>query len=211
MLINDLLNIEPSHGAAEVMANWSDDALIHCVIHQHGQSDHAFATLMSRYHPWIFRRCLFRLGNHHDAEDATQDVVIRLQAKLYQFEGRAQFKGWLNAIITNYCNTYVKRQSRYVNCDQFEQLVESQEHEVSTDPYAVLAEQQLLQQALGSLSDKSRQVLKLRFFADRSLEEIARILSISLSATKARLYRAIEQLTKLFYRLDGNDLPQCLT
>ena len=47
--------------------------------------------------------------------------------------------------------------------------------------------------ALDQLGDNAREVLQLRFFHDYSLEEIAATLSISLSAAKMRLYRALEQ------------------
>jgi RNA polymerase sigma-70 factor (ECF subfamily) len=44
-------------------------------------------------------------------------------------------------------------------------------------------------------------VLRLRFFEDRSLEEIAAVLTISLSAAKMRLYRALEQFSRHYQAL----------
>jgi RNA polymerase sigma-70 factor (ECF subfamily) len=202
MQANCVEQINHANATATIMTTWSDEALV-CWIadKQHGWCS-AFTSLMTRYRPWIYKRCHFRLGNHDDAEDATQDIVMRLYAKLHQFKGRSTFRSWLNRIIDNYCNTFAVRRARYTTSEHIEQLIELHQQEDVTDPYSVHAEQEHMRQALSALPQNARQVICLRFYGDFSLEEIARMLSLTLSAAKARLYRAIEQLKHFYHKLD---------
>jgi len=193
------------------LAAWSDDALIQLAVDKGSNADNAFAILIDRHRRWILRGCLFRLSNHHDAEDATQDVIMRVYACLHQFQGRAKFRTWLNTIIVNYCNTFAVRRAKYVTRDHIEQLIEihQQEEEVVVTPHEAHAEQAQINQALLSLSDNAQQVLRLRFYVGYSLEEIAEHLQLSLSAAKARLYRAIEQFKHLYIRLEEGKFTAC--
>ena len=204
--MNCVLKTKQYCSTETAMATWSDESLIAAFCNQQNHSEAAFAALSSRHRDWIYRRSLFRLGNHHDAEDATQDILLRVHAYLHQFEGRAQFKSWLSSIINNYCNTFATRRARYITSDQLETQLELQEQEEALDPFEAIAEEELVQQALSAMPENAREVLSLRFYAEMSLEEISNILQITLSATKARLYRAIELLKKLYLRLECNNL-----
>ncbi len=197
------------HVADAAMDTWSDEALISWYCSKQPKWRFAFAALETRHRPWIFRVCLFRLGNHHDAEDATQDIVLRVYNNLQQFQGRSQFKTWVNTIIVNYCNTFAVRRSKYVTSDHIEQLIELHEEAEFVTPYDALAEQELVRQAVFSLPENARQVLNLRFYGQYSLEEIARILCLPLSTTKARLYRAIEQFKILYFQLGEEKSSPC--
>ena len=210
MQINHALQTTQRHCADNDMSVWTDEVLIHLITSNQGRAGDAFSILALRHQQWIYRRCQFRLGNQHDAEDATQDIIMRVHARLHQCRQPAQFKAWLSTIINNYCNTFAVRRARYVTSDHLQKLIELHELEKSpasaksffADPESRLAEQDIMHKALTSLTEKNQQVLKLRFYADKSLQEISDILCLTLSATKARLYRAIEQLKQLYFRLD---------
>ncbi len=195
-----------SEAAQNAFASWSDLALVEWVADKQTDWPVAFSVLASRYRPWVFKRCLFRLANFHDAEDAAQDIVMKVYANLHQLKGRAQFRAWLRTVVDNYCNTFAVRRARYTTCDHFEQLIELHELYAFSIPHDVLAEKELVQRALSSLPENAQQVLRLRFYADHSLEEIANILCLTLSAAKARLYRAIEQFKVQYCKLDGEHL-----
>jgi len=210
MQINHALQTNQCHCTDEDMSICTDEALIHLISTNQKRAGDAFSALARRHLQWIYRRCQFRLGNQHDAEDATQDIIIRVHARLHQCQQPAQFKAWMSTIINNYCNTFAMRRARYVTSDHLQQLIELHDTEnaptsadaLFADPESRLAEQDIMHKALTSLSEKNQQVLKLRFYAEKSLQEISDILCLTLSATKARLYRAIKQLKQLYFRLD---------
>lgn len=219
MIVNEKINKNQQDNTEIDMFCWNDDALIRLIVGKQGDYREAFSILITRHREFIYRRCLFRLGNQHDAEDATQDIVIRVSKKLHLYQHRAQFKSWLSTVINNYCYSYAKRRARYVTTDHLQQLIEIHEagntsysntsvtgliNQTYSDPLDQLAEEELVHQSLASLPENTQQLLTLRFYAEKSLYEISQILRISLSATKARLYRAIEQLKSIYYKLEGN-------
>lgn len=61
----------------------------------------AFAAIVDAQYDFIFRVAYKWLGDRSDAEDVTQNVVIKLAKSIRQFDGRAQFSSWLYRIALN--------------------------------------------------------------------------------------------------------------
>jgi RNA polymerase sigma factor (sigma-70 family) len=61
---------------------------------QHGDRD-AVTTLVARHRPWIYNISLRMLGDPGNAEDATQDIFIKVLERIGSFEGRSAFRTWL--------------------------------------------------------------------------------------------------------------------
>ena len=152
----------------------------------------AVDELVRRHERWVFSRCLMHLGNHHDAQDAAQEVLLRALQGLARFKGESEFRTWLYVIIRNACRTLALRRSRHMLSIHLQELIRLH---VESLTRAADAETEIAPQVSRTLEDIStdaRQVLELRFFRDYSLEEIASHLGIGLSAAKMRLYRAID-------------------
>lgn len=62
----------------------------------------ALETLLSRHKDWIFNIALNMTGNTHDAEDITQEVLIKIVTKLNTFEHRSSFRTWIFRITKNH-------------------------------------------------------------------------------------------------------------
>jgi RNA polymerase sigma-70 factor (ECF subfamily) len=63
----------------------------------------AFAALIEQYRRPVFRHCYRMLGSGADAEDATQDALVRAWLGLRGYDGSGRFAGWLHRIATNVC------------------------------------------------------------------------------------------------------------
>jgi RNA polymerase sigma-70 factor (ECF subfamily) len=72
----------------------------------------AFRRLVEPLRPVVFSRCHGNLGSVHDAEDATQEAMLRAWRGLAGFEGRSSLCSWLLRIATNVCLDTIKRHSR---------------------------------------------------------------------------------------------------
>ncbi len=203
---NNALRQKQCRAVNGAMDTWPDDKLISMITSKLPNWRFAFTTLSERHQPWIFNRCLYRLQNYHDAEDATQDILLRIYNKLHQFQHKAQFRTWINTITDNYCNTFAVRRSRYFMCEHIDQLIEIHLQADAMIPNEAYTEQLLVRQVLSMLPENTRQVLSLRFYGQYSLDEIARILSLTLSAAKARLYRAMGQFVQRYERME-NPVP----
>jgi len=200
MMVTTIQQTDPMDAAGNTFSAWPDIALISWVNQQRAGHSQAFDVLTARYRTWVFNRCRFRLDNAHDADDLTQDVWLRVHTNLNQLQDKALFKAWLRIIVDNCCNSFAVRRARLgehcISSDENIFLLDEQVSSVA--PEEVLAEREAVSQVLSVLPHNARQILKLRFFVGYSLKEMAHCLNLSLSATKARLYRAIEQF-KLHY------------
>ena len=68
--------------------------------------------LIKRYRREIYTACLRYLRHPHDAEDALQDVLVRIHRYMHRFEGRSSFRTWLHRIIQNQCHSLAAKQAR---------------------------------------------------------------------------------------------------
>src|SRR5256885_17109943 len=62
----------------------------------------ALETLVGRHQPWIYNIALRMLSHPQDAEDATQEILVKALTTLSSFEGRSSFRTWLYRIVVNH-------------------------------------------------------------------------------------------------------------
>jgi RNA polymerase sigma-70 factor (ECF subfamily) len=149
---------------------------------------------------WLLRRCVARLGSAADAEDALQDITLKLMGSIERFEGRSALRTWVIRIADNHCYTLLKRRNRFAISDHLRHsisLLEEQRHELSGLDEDT---EHQVSTTLHALSDKNKEILRLRFFRDQSLDDMAMNLGLSLSATKMRLYRALDAFEKKYVK-----------
>jgi len=72
----------------------------------------AFARLVEPHQRAMFRHCYRMLGSGADAEDATQDALVRAWRGLPGYGGSGAFGGWLHRIATNVCLDRLRGQQR---------------------------------------------------------------------------------------------------
>src|SRR5579871_2811588 len=63
----------------------------------------AFRVLVERHYNAVFRLCRSILRHPEDAEDATQEVFVRVYGALGQYAGRGAFGAWLRRLTVNHC------------------------------------------------------------------------------------------------------------
>jgi len=175
-----------------------------------GEKD-AFRELVERYKKRIYSLSRDLTGNHHDAEDLSQEVFIKAYRSLKDFRGEAQFSSWLYRITVN-TSISQRRKKSYTALI----LHDPEENDRSENPgQAVLAAGQdpersaeagLMQihidAALQQLAPREKSIFVLRHYHDLPLKEIAETLNISLGSVKSLHFRAIKRLQKelSFYR-----------
>lgn len=153
-----------------------------------------FNELIRRYEPLVFGSCLRILKNAQDAEEATQDVFLRLFKKINLFEGRSKFKTWFFRLAHNVTFEVRKRIMRRVNRE--EEIVENMQ-EASGEPISN-GNGGLVFDVLETMEEDQREILLLRFASDLEFSQMADILGSKLSATKMRFYRALECFEEKF-------------
>ncbi|MCB1095889.1 MAG: sigma-70 family RNA polymerase sigma factor [Verrucomicrobiales bacterium] len=168
----------------------------------------AYREIVRRYESIVYNTSVKMIGSVQDAEEICQDTFLRVFHKLHQFEGRAAFKTWLFRIVYNFCLTrrkqLAKRRDREgVNTDDLsESLVASE------SPVDGMSLSEELEKAMALLDEDQRRMIVLKYITGLSLQEIADVSDLGLSATKMRLYRALEEFKRIYTAIREGKEPE---
>jgi RNA polymerase sigma-70 factor (ECF subfamily) len=143
--------------------------------------------------------CFSMLSNHTDAEEAAQDVFVKVYQSLNKFKGDSSFSTWLYRITANHCLDVLRKRNRRknVSLDAMVEQEGSQIQKLFATPGLAdtqLENRQLADKILSTLSEDHRHILTLREAEGLEYQEIAEVLGCSLDAVKGRLARARKQL-----------------
>jgi RNA polymerase sigma-70 factor (ECF subfamily) len=147
----------------------------------------AYAQLVRRHYECVFMICLGVLGNVEDAEDATQEAMLKGFMQLKKLRNSSQFRQWITKIARNLCLNLVrrKRRGKQIVAEKATSVVREQRRD------------DRLQQAIEHLPLEIRQPLVMYYFDSRSVQSVANDLNISTSAVYSRLRCAIKELHRL--------------
>lgn len=158
--------------------------------------DRAFAALYREHLRDVYSYCYYRIGNHHDAEDITEQTF--LQAYRHFERARRESDGrplrpWLIRIAHNLAANYHRDRSRRPTAAL--DNVEPVEHPHGTE--RVVEGRERMREVISGLDrlpEDRREALIMRFSLGMSNREIARALGRTDGATKVLIHRAIRQL-----------------
>ena len=141
-----------------------------------------FDQVYEAYGPSLYRFCLLHMKNPSDAEDVMQEVFCKRLYRAPKFRSPEHERNWLFQVARNQCRDERRRMRRTGL------PLEAAEH-VSIPP----AQLSLLEQA-SNLPEDQRTALHLYYYEGYQVEEIARLLNISVSSVKMRLKRGRDAL-----------------
>ena len=149
----------------------------------------AFERLSGAYADRVFMLLLRLLGDRSEAEDVTQEVMLRAWQGITRFRGQSSYFTWLYRIAVNEANRALERRSRRpagvaIGPDELQLPAPA-----ALDP-SRQAENSELRRALAELPPSRRTVLLLRDVERLSMQEAAEIAGISQAAFKTRLHQA---------------------
>jgi RNA polymerase sigma-70 factor, ECF subfamily len=181
----------------------------------------AFGVLYDRYYPHIFRFVLSRTGNYELAQDLTAETFFQALKSIWRFRLRNRpFKAWLYKIAVTQVAGFYRKKSKYceLSIDESPEIinrpsVEKSSRELPEVESLKLAEFKQVHTLLSKLKPIQHDVVILRYFEEKSLEEISTILDIKINTIKSHLRRSLVELRKLlannntFYK-DGRSISQ---
>lgn len=120
------------------------------------------------------------------AEDIVNDSVVKALKALHTLQDPTRMGAWFYRIVANTALSWIRSSKRELNLDQaLAEAIPDQE-----DGFSDLNFNQMIQM----LDSKSRCIVVLRYFEDRSFDDIAHILDENANTVKTRLYRALKVL-----------------
>lgn len=167
----------------------------------------AYETLIGAYEKLIYNLCLKILKDQEESADAAQEVCLKIWRQIGSFKGTAKFSTWVYRMTTNQCLDMLRKNKRKETEVSLYLSEEEGKEEKMTDAQSIwedmsehLARKELgviVMQGLEEIKEEYRIILILREMEERSYEEIAQILDLSLGTVKSRLSRARQALKKI--------------
>lgn len=154
----------------------------------------ACATIVQRYTSVLYNQAYRMLGDAFEAEDAVQEVFLRVFRNLKSYDPSRRLVTWLLTIGSNYCIDRLRR--RRFNWLTLEDVAFWLPSTQPGPERSALqsAQRAAVQRALQRLPESYRGVTVLRYWHDLSYDEIGAILGLTESTVKTRLHRARKML-----------------
>jgi RNA polymerase sigma factor (sigma-70 family) len=162
-------------------------------------SEEAFTTLVSRHVNLVYSVALRRLGDPHQAEEATQAVFIILARKAATLGSDTILPAWLCRTAQYVAADALRSQRRRQNREQ-EAYMQSTLNQPEAEPSVWPEVAPLLDLAMAKLRTKDHSAIVLRYFEGKDLKQVSTELGVSESAAKTRISRAVEKLRKFFLK-----------
>lgn len=147
----------------------------------------SFETIILESQNYVWSYALRFLGDYHVAEDAVQEIYIKIYKGLPKFDNRSTFKTWLFSVTRNTCvDSYRKNKTNELS---FQKEPEGSTNDEYSDGY--------LAEKLNKLKPELRQAFGMVVIFGFSYKEAAAEIGCSMEALKSRLFTARKELMKM--------------
>ncbi|MFM8634678.1 MAG: RNA polymerase sigma factor [Planctomycetia bacterium] len=169
-----------------------------------GSDGIAFTALMDRHRERVWRVCWRLMGTQHDAEDAAQEVFVRLFFDRGKFAGRSSYSTWLHGVAIRTClmlrRSRSRRRRREAPGDDARLAAQP---DAAAEPTAAVDAAHDISPLLDGLDEEDRALVLMRFAEGHDYEHLAEMFGISSGACRMRISRIREQLAAKAGRLFG--------
>ncbi len=170
-----------------------------------------YTKIVNKYKNSIFNQAYYFIGNRPDAEDITQEVLIKLWHNLHQVKTKA-VKAWIFKVTRNTCIDYARKRKAHIsisinNNDEKVSVMENladlnpnpEQKAISND----ITEQ--IKQFINRLPEKIRSVVIMRDIQDLKYDFIAETIGTPVNSVKTYLHRGRKLLLKQLSNYSKND------
>lgn len=169
-------------------------------------NESAYAELMKRYKKPVYHMILKMVRNVDDAEDLTIEAFAKAFKNLNRFKKDYTFSTWLFRIATNNAIDFIRKKkietfslnTSYKDDSGDDVTVDVEDNDPNPMEEAIKAQRnELVRLFVTKLPPKYQRLVRLRYFEEKSYDEIARELNSPLGTVKAQLHRARELMYDL--------------
>jgi RNA polymerase sigma-70 factor (ECF subfamily) len=186
--------VEPD---GDLLATSSDEELA-SLASREGSDGLSFHALVERFRDRVWRVCWRLMGNRHDAEDAAQEVFVRLFFERAAFAGRSRYSTWLHGVAIRTCLTLRRSRSRRRQRETTEvpdgQPRAEAHAGAEPDPATAVASAQDLERLLTSLDEDDRALILMKFAEGHDYDALAEMFDSTPGALRMRVSRIRERL-----------------
>ena len=163
----------------------------------------AFKLLVDTYQLMVVNTCHAFVHDRNEAEDIAQDVFIQVFESLGKFRFESKLSTWLYRIAVNRSINHCKSprgRAIKVDIESWKQQEVAQSPEMPQQQQLLEEQEQLelLHRAIDRLPENQRTALILNKYEELSYKEIAEVMGVTLSSVESLLFRAKNNLEKIF-------------
>jgi RNA polymerase sigma-70 factor (ECF subfamily) len=155
-----------------------------------GSDGAAFTALMERSRERVWRVCWRLMGTQHDAEDAAQEVFVRLFFERSRFAGRSRYSTWLHGVALRTCLTLRRSRSRRRRREEpgTSARIEAEATRQPEVAAAVDASHDVTK-LLAGLDEEDRALVLMKFAEGHEYDELAEMFGSTPAALRMRVSR----------------------
>lgn len=153
-------------------------------------SEKAFRELYDRYHVQMFYIAKKYVKSTDLAEDAVQNIFVKLWEKRYKIDASKSIKGFLFTMLRNHVLNMIRdRKDEIVSMSGIEEKKHPNQNQTEDD--LIYKEyHEIVQRGLEELSDRKREVFELKTLQGHSNSEVADLLNINIRTVKTHFYNS---------------------
>jgi RNA polymerase sigma-70 factor (ECF subfamily) len=155
-----------------------------------GRHRDAVAACARAHGAVLGRLCMALLGSQADADEATQETLLRAHRGMATYRGEGSVKAWLCGIARHVCVHMLESRRRGRDAVERAAILE----EPAVEPFASRHRARAIRRALDQLRPSEREALVLRYVADLAHRDIAAALHLDEAAARKRISRALAHL-----------------
>lgn len=182
--------------STDITKKVSDEELVQLYVET--QNVAYFNLIYKRYSGKIFGKCISLLKNEDEAEDATQDIMMKILMNMSKFSGKSRFSTWIYSITYNYCIDFLRRKKKdpSVYVDDFIDNMDVEDN--VEDAFLLEMNVKRLKVILEVIPTGDKTILLMKYQDEMSIREIGEILNKSESAIKMKIKRAKQKFKQTF-------------
>lgn len=152
-------------------------------------NDKAFIILMNQCKEQIYRTAFAYVNEEEMALDIVQEVVYKAYKSIENLREPKFFNTWIMRIAINISTDFYNNKNKVV-CMEQDELISKMDVKHDTNNDEIL----FLMESLDKLEDKYKKIIILKYFDDLTFKDIAKILNMSESTVKTKLYKGLSIL-----------------
>lgn len=184
------------------------DELSYLITRTRNYDEAAAKDLVEHLYPVVIRIVRNHLPRRESEEDLSQEIFLKIFAKLNQYRADMPFEHWVSRISVNTCIDHLRKQRnrpeyRWSDFSEEQQAILNNLNENASDPPHESPEEsrELLERLLLILKPEERLVVRLLYLEEKSVAEICDLTGWKSSKIKVKAFRARQKLAAAIKRI----------
>lgn len=179
---------------------------------QAGKKD-LFSKINERYQGKLFAYLYRLIGSREEAKDLLQDVFVKAFKNIKSYDTSRNFSSWIYRIAHNESVNYIRRKGlkKFISWEDVtsikDKIASNKTEDGMEDIWLRKEKIKEVEKIMDRLPDKYRQVLMLRYYSEKSYEEISKVLRKPVNTVGTLISRAKKKMMEEVMKMDEGKRP----